>query len=212
MRRQRYPQRRGLPRLFPSLATSSRRPEGNRVLEILHASNLHVELDTYLFSYVKKMIYIYSVFLSSSLPREYIHPLLSFSPQSLSLQFHSRGIETAAGASSRIDKTMAIARVSRRFSMPLEFYAQSRGWYLLTSNHAPKLLLPLLWIYTTNVSLEISQAHKNPLVTERIQNYFQVSRHYLENVWLLISDMEKTIHMYIAGMRYYFLPISESYL
>lgn len=104
---------------------------------------------------------------------EYIHPSALFhSAQSLSLQFHSRGIETAAGASSRIDKTMAIARVSRRFSMPLKFYAQSGGWYLLTSNHASKLLLPpppLPPFRYTNVSLAISQARKNPLVTERIQ-------------------------------------------
>lgn len=99
-----------------------------------------------LFSYIRKMTHTYthSAFLFSSFLRNTHTLSLSFSSQSLSLQFHSRGIETAAGVSSRIDKTMAIARVPRRFSMLLEFYARPRGWYLLTSNHAPKLLLPPL--------------------------------------------------------------------
>jgi len=98
-----------------------------------------------LFSYIRKMThtytYTYSVFLFSSFLRAYTP---SLSSRNLSRCNFILVALKQPPAFLRIDKTMAIARVPRRFSMLLEFYARPGGWYLLTSNHAPKLLLPPL--------------------------------------------------------------------
>lgn len=138
----------------------------------------------------------YSLFLFS--PFSQVHtPPLSFSPQSLSLQFHSHGIQTAAAAaSSRIDKTMAIARTSRRYPMPLEFYMRRGEGMVFTYIESCLEIIFTPFGYATNVSLAISQARKNPFVTRPnafrlLQNYFQVSRYYLRNSWLLISMAER---------------------
>jgi len=88
----------------------------------------------------------------------------------------------------RIDKTMAIARVRRRFPMPLEFYARpGDGIYL------HRIMPRNYFVYTTNVSLAISQARKNLLVTRpnasrgSLELFSSIYRRYLGNSWLLTS-------------------------
>lgn len=89
---------------------------------------------------------------------------LSFSPQSLSLQFHFRGIETAAGASSGIDKTMAIAASTEEIPNAVGILCAAGGMVFTYIESCAEITFTS-FRYATNVSLAISQARQNPLVT-----------------------------------------------